>query len=499
MTDGNASSFDARVDARVNEQSRRLWIQTDRIFGWALAAQFAALIGVGLFISPTTWIGETASPHMHLIASAVLGGLAVGPVFFLTRVRPGWLYTRLGVGVAQAVIGALLVHVGGGRIEWHFHFFVGLAVLSLYRDWKVLAASTVVIAADHAARGMLWPQSVYGVATESMFRWMEHAVWVVIEVGFLTFASMRSLREMRRVAEHDVEIADARERLDRGVSALSGDLREIERSGDLTRSIDAGGVEELSGLSGSIGALIGGQRETARAITDAEASTRQIAAGLIAANQETATVLSGVAEQASETADATRAVSAAADSGSSTLLEAIGTVERVQSSVRSTADSVGEFAKLSGEITAFVGVISEIAEQTNLLALNAAIEAARAGEHGRGFAVVADEVRKLADRSVAAAGDVAEVIRRIEDGSARTVDEVEAATAEATGSVELARKASESLDEIVRVADAARRQMESMTAAITELDSTASETNTSAESLQGAMDQLGASVSRFRT
>ena len=104
---------------------------------------------------------------------------------------------------------------------------------------------------------------------------------------------------------------------------------------------------------------------------------------------------------------------------------AIGVMKNVTAQVNSSARIVGELGKRSDEIGQIVETISNIADQTNLLALNAAIEAARAGEHGRGFAVVSDEVRKLAEQSGEAARNIAELIHSIQEDTSAAVESIE--------------------------------------------------------------------------
>src|ERR1051325_5838432 len=94
---------------------------------------------------------------------------------------------------------ALLIHLTGGRIETHFHVFGSLAFLAFYRDWRVLLTATVVVALDHMARGLFWPQSVFGILTTSPWRWLEHAGWVVFEDTFLIISLRQSLRDMFEV------------------------------------------------------------------------------------------------------------------------------------------------------------------------------------------------------------------------------------------------------------------------------------------------------------
>ena len=79
------------------------------------------------------------------------------------------------------LMSSLLIHLTGGRIETHFHVFGSLAFLAFYRDWRVLVSATIVVAADHALRGIYFPQSVFGILTASPWRWVEHAGWVVFE------------------------------------------------------------------------------------------------------------------------------------------------------------------------------------------------------------------------------------------------------------------------------------------------------------------------------
>ena len=122
---------------------------------------------------------------------------------------------------------ALLIHLTGGRIETHFHVFGSLAFLAFYADWPVLVTATVVVAADHFLRGMLWPESVYGLANPEWWRFLEHAGWVVFEDVFLVMASVQTMRELRRAADRQAQLEVVSEREQLKTAALEMALEEM--------------------------------------------------------------------------------------------------------------------------------------------------------------------------------------------------------------------------------------------------------------------------------
>ncbi len=173
-----------------------IYCRTDRLFAGLMGFQWVAGIVFALWVSPLAWTGASSRTHLHVWAAIVVGGtISLFPAL-LGLLRPGRPSTRYTIGVAQMLMGALLIHLTGGRIETHFHVFGSLAFLAFYRDWRVLVPATIVVALDHMLRGMFWPQSVYGVVVASNWRWIEHAAWVVFEDVFLFVSCHRSLAEM---------------------------------------------------------------------------------------------------------------------------------------------------------------------------------------------------------------------------------------------------------------------------------------------------------------
>jgi two-component sensor histidine kinase len=154
------------------------------------------------------------------------------------------------------LMGALLIHLTGGRIETHFHVFGSLAFLSFYRDWRLLVPATIVVAVDHFVRGLLWPQSVYGVLTASEWRWLEHAGWVLFEDTFLFIAIRHSIGEMRSIAERTAQIENLNEGLEAHVASRTAQLvaanRELEREVTDRKLAEAGRNTALEQIKASL-------------------------------------------------------------------------------------------------------------------------------------------------------------------------------------------------------------------------------------------------------
>ena len=158
-----------------------------------------------------------------------------------------------------------------------------------------------------------------------------------------------------------------------------------------------------------------------------------------------------VSNNAEASAEAARRALDAAEQGNRAVRDTLEGMQRIRSSVQATAKKIKSLGDRSLEISEIINVINDITEQTNLLALNAAIEAARAGEAGRGFAVVADEVRKLAEHSRSATKDIAALIKAIQAETNEAVVVMEDGTKEVESGAQLADQAGRALDAISSV------------------------------------------------
>jgi signal transduction histidine kinase/ActR/RegA family two-component response regulator len=210
--------------------------RTDLMFAVLMAIQWVAGIAAALWVSPRTWAGATSQTHIHVWAALFLGGAITSLPILLALAQPGRASTRYTIAVGQMLMGALLIHLTGGRIETHFHVFGSLAFLSFYRDWRVLVPATIVVAADHFLRGLFWPQSVYGVMAASEWRWLEHAGWVLFEDTFLFIAIRHSVSEMWSMAERTAEIKSLNEDLERHVVERTSQL--VAANDGLKKEVD---------------------------------------------------------------------------------------------------------------------------------------------------------------------------------------------------------------------------------------------------------------------
>jgi methyl-accepting chemotaxis protein len=319
-------------------------------------------------------------------------------------------------------------------------------------------------------------------------------------------------------------------------------LREISSGeGDLTRRLDVRSKDEIgdaamafNDMMGKFGALVRHVNDAATQVSSAarelsgnagqvaQSSTQQNdkSAQAAASVEKMVTSIASIAQSTENVHLQSRESLSRSDEGNQSLSRLIGEVGLVENTVKEIAESVTKFVKSTESITSMTREVKDIADQTNLLALNAAIEAARAGEQGRGFAVVADEVRKLAEKSSSSAGEIdaitqtlsqqADVVRQsITNGlehiassqqSMATVSDVLAAAA--TSVTEVGR----GLDDIANATEEQRRVSSDVAQNIDAIASMArdnsraiDQTASSAQRLESLADNLQSTVGRFRT
>lgn len=217
--------------------------------------------------------------------------------------------------------------------------------------------------------------------------------------------------------------------------------------------------------------LLTGEAEKSEMLNQQQTVTMD---SIVTAVNEMNVAIREVAQGANATADEMTHVSQVTQEGQAALAESVVQIESLSDKIASTSVVMNELSSSSNQIATVLEVIRGISEQTNLLALNAAIEAARAGEQGRGFAVVADEVRTLAIKTRSSTEDIQEIIGGLQIGVQQAVATVEESVVGASSAVELSQKASETLDSVLSVTEKVK-DMSYQTAAATQQQSTVAE------------------------
>ena len=275
----------------------------------------------------------------------------------------------------------------------------------------------------------------------------------------------------------------------RRLNLLRGTIGQMYLDGDLTKRAPVEGGDEIAGTASEfnkliesfqtiIGKVFFNSVEVAHASQQLIGEANRVAAG---SNQQRDAALATagamnqltenmnqVTQNAHETAGISETSSNLSAEGMIIVQNASAEMERISSSVTQSAQVVYALGERSKAISGIVQTIREIADQTNLLALNAAIEAARAGEQGRGFAVVADEVRKLAERTAKATGEISQMIGAIQGETQSAITSIEAGTGQAKNGADLAQQAATSLERINRGARATMEKVDAIASAVSQ-------------------------------
>jgi methyl-accepting chemotaxis protein len=278
-------------------------------------------------------------------------------------------------------------------------------------------------------------------------------------------------------------VASTSEQMGQAANQTSGVVQQVTQavqnvaagSADTSRSAQASN-EAVIQLGQAIDGIAKGASEQARQVQAVSATATQMADGV-----------EQVASNAQQVAAASQQTKASAEQGARAVRETMDGMTDIKQVVGQAAGKVEELGKLGEKIGAVVETIDDIAEQTNLLALNAAIEAARAGEHGRGFAVVADEVRKLAERSQRETKAISELIRDVQAGTRDAVEAMEQGADKVERGSTKADEAGKALGEILQAVEATVVQ-------VTQIASAAQEMAGGARGVVEAMDSISAVV-----
>ena len=318
------------------------------------------------------------------------------------------------------VMSALHIHQSHGTIEMHFSIFVLLALLIFYRDWLPILVATVVIAVHHFVFFYMQVNGV-GVWVTEHASWhmiFIHAGYVLAEAGVLIFLAQL----LHKDALEGAALADTTRRISGTGDQLDLSTR-VPFESPVTDAFNSF-MDKLETLVGDVNRQLARMRDMGTGLAEKSAQVsfsaeRQAAESdyMVQAMHEMSTATAEVARNAEQAASAARNSDEHARLGNQAMQNIKQEISSLNVDINLTGDAVVGAAQLAKDIHQVVDVIRGVAEQTNLLALNAAIEAARAGEHGRGFAVVADEVRNLSQRTALSTAEIQDFIGRLQRAS----------------------------------------------------------------------------------
>lgn len=434
--------------------------------------------------------------HATWAAALIIGGGTAVALSTLYAMVGGTRLYRCLIAVAFMVLAALHIQQSHGMVETHFSVFVLLAFLVYYRDWLPILLAAGTIAVHHLSFFVLQQgdSGIYLLQAGSGWHVVFiHAGYVVVETAILLVLARHAARE-----------AAAGEDLQRTSAHLLRDGQPVDLA---YRSPSNDGLAQrfnrfLALLDNLVSRVVGAGdelRDTSQRLTQSTQELNHCADALLDATaqmggaiEQLSHAVGDVSNSAEQAAHTARQADADAAAGAAAISDTQSEIHTLARQMDSSSGVVQQLAAEAQAIDRVLEVIRSVAEQTNLLALNAAIEAARAGEAGRGFAVVADEVRGLAQRTQQSTEEIENLVAGLQNGT-RQVSSIMLNSRELTAnSVTLSRKAGASLGNITQTVSNIQAMNQQIAAAAEQQNAVAEEITRSIINVRDVSEQTAA-------
>ena len=356
---------------------------------------------------------------------------------------------------------------GDGMVVYHFSIFMVIAIIAYYESVTLILISTVIFAIQHFLGFFAAPELLCGTTEYTFGLLMIHAIYLI-------FTSAATIMQIVAKKQYTTKLLKEKEVQEQELTEILINLkstsnRVVQTSEDLAASVSHT-IMASDHITEKMEEVAHGTEQQSLASKESATAMDEMAIGI----QKVAQSANVVSEQSNSTVKEARI-------GEKSIEDTVKQMDLISNSVHNLSSTITLLGEKSQQIDEILKVITTISEQTNLLALNAAIEAARAGEHGKGFAVVADEVRKLAEQSRTSAKEITELIREIQTDTDNAVEAMRIGTRDVENGLEIVHHTGTIFNNILTASEAVAIQIEEMSAIAQEMSASSEQVSASVD------------------